>query len=52
MSSNQNKASGYDVGGGKFGGRGTANRRFENKSNTNIEKGLIEELPLLKYSPM
>jgi hypothetical protein len=32
-------------------GRGTGNRKFIYESNANIEKGLVEELRLLKYSP-
>lgn len=50
MSNNHNQASG-SYGGKKSGGRGTGNfRRFNFKPNQNQEKGLIEGLPLLKYS--
>jgi hypothetical protein len=50
MSNHQNNASGSS-GGKKFGGRGAQNnRRFVLRPNQNQEKGLIDGLPMLKYS--
>jgi hypothetical protein len=50
MSENLNKKNYGSVGGGAVGGRGSSNRKKFQFKNPVPERGLVEGLPVLKYS--